>query len=66
MKKRISKAIGSLYGTIPSGTAALVALGVLDGAAQAWVIGLAAALVPALTFLGVYKAPANETSAEAA
>lgn len=58
--KRVSKAVGSLYASLPSGVATLVALGFIDGAAQKWVIGLSVALAVPLGYLGVYKAPANQ------
>lgn len=59
---QVRKAVATLYTTLPAALAVLVGWGVLDGAAQDWVLGLAGALVAPLTYLGVYKAKANAPS----
>lgn len=55
----VRKAVATLYTTLPAALATLVGLGVLDGAAQDWVLGLAGVLVAPLTYIGVYRARAN-------
>lgn len=59
MLKTARKAVAGFYSALPSGVLTLGALGFLSGSAQHWVIGAAAAAVPFLSYIGVYKAPAN-------
>lgn len=61
MLKTVRKAIAGVYASAGTLTAALVAYNVLNGAQAKWVAGVLTAATPLLTFLGVYKAPANQT-----
>lgn len=56
---KVRKAVAGFLTAIPMVVAILVAAGLMDGAGQAWVMGVLAAATPLLVFLGIYKAKAN-------